>query len=392
MRSWLRRHVRAVAAGLVLLFLILSGAAIASWHFSSVAIEPDHSDWPQDVRVESLPPGRIVLSREDRSEQPGVYGLDWQGGHAIVGAIVSKAEDTVTRRLLDSRGYLVPGIDVGFDSHVYEGDPDEALGLPFKSVGVPDELGPMPAWLIPAPRSLREARGTWAIVVHGHNDNRQNDLRIAPALRRAGFTSLLISYRNDLGAPQSPDGLYHLGETEWKDLAAGARYALTHGARRLVLVGYSMGGVIVTQFMQHSSLAAHVGGLVLDAPVLDWRSVLEYNAEQMGLPGFLADPVEWAIDVRTDPNWDDLDALRHTADLHLPILLFHSTEDELVPIKTSDELAEELPRWVTYYRVPLVGHTESWNLDPSLYDRRLNRFLLQIQANPAEQESGPETK
>lgn len=379
MRPWLRRHVRVVAAGLVLLLLILAAAALATWHFSSVVIEPDHSDWPQETRVEGVRPRHIVVSRDKRSEQPGVYGLDWQSGHAIVGSVLTKADDTVTRRLLNSRGYLVPGIRVGFDSHVYQGDPREALGLPFKSVGVPDELGPMPAWLIPArSRAPKASRETWAIVVHGHNDNRMNDLRIAPTLRRDGLTSLLISYRNDLGAPESPDGLYHLGETEWKDLAAAVRYALAHGARRLVLIGYSMGGVIITQFMQRSRLTARISGLVLDAPVLDWRSVIEYNAEQMSLPGFLGLPVEWTIDARVGPDWDDLDALQHTADLHLPILLFHSTGDELVPISSSEELAEKLPNWVTFYRVPIVGHTESWNLNPALYDRRLSSFLLQI--------------
>jgi pimeloyl-ACP methyl ester carboxylesterase len=236
----------------------------------------------------------------------------------------------------------------------------------------------MPAWLIPAATGSPPATPkTWAIVVHGHNDNRQNDLRIAPTLRRAGLTSLSISYRNDLGAPESPDGLYHLGETEWIDLQAAVRYALVHGAHRVVLVGYSMGGELIAQFMERSRLSGDVSALVLDAPVLDWRSLIEYNAEQIGLPGFLGLPVEWTIDARANPDWDSLDALEHPEDFHLPILLFHSTEDELVPISTSDEFAAELPRWVTYYRVPVVGHTESWNLDPRLYERRLQGFLTQ---------------
>jgi acetyl esterase/lipase len=289
----------------------------------------------------------------------------------------------VTRRLSDVRGYLVPGVHVGLDSHVYSGDPGQALGLPFRTIGVSDPLGSMPAWLIPvAPSTPPAARRTWAIVVHGHNDNRQNDLRITPALRRSGLTSLLISYRNDLGAPESPDGLYHLGESEWIDVQAAVRYALTHGAHRVVLVGYSMGGALITQFMQRSRLSRDVSALVLDAPVLDWRSLIEYNAEQIGLPGFLGLPVEWLIDARANPDWDSLNALEHPEDFHLPILLFHSTEDELAPIASSDEFAAELPRWVTYYRVPRVGHTESWNLNPRLYDRRLKRFLINNLRSP----------
>jgi alpha-beta hydrolase superfamily lysophospholipase len=374
-----RRQRRWWIAGGVLALLIALAVAVAfTWHFSSAVLVPDHHDWPLEVRVEGVKPGRVVLSSGHNSEQPGVYGLDWQTGHAIAGPVLSEGDDTVTRRLSDVRGYLVPGIHVGLDSHVYSGNPEQSLGLPFRSVGVPDPLGPMPAWLVPAaPKSPSAERRTWAIVVHGHNDNRQNDLRIAPTLRQAGLTSLLISYRNDLGAPESPDGLYHLGETEWIDLQAAVRYALAHGAQRVVLVGYSMGGELITQFMQRSHLWRDVAALVLDAPVLDWRSVIEYNAEQIGLPGFLGMPVEWMIDARANPDWDNLDALEHPQDFHLPILLFHSTEDELVPISTSDEFATELPHWVTYYRIPIVGHTESWNLNPRPYDRRLQVFLAQ---------------
>ena len=132
--------------------------------------------------------------------------------------------------------------------------------------------------------------------------------------------------------------------------------------------------------MERSPLAHRVAGLVLDAPALDWKSILEFNAEQMGLPGFLATPVEWAIDARIDPDWGSLDALDHPEDFHLPILLFHGTEDKLVPISSSDAFAAELPHWVTYYRVAKAGHTESWNVDPSLYERRLTAFLHRIGA------------
>jgi uncharacterized protein len=374
--SWLRRHRRgATLTALVLVIVLIAAGAAASWHFSSAVLVPDRSGWPPDATVEALSPGRVVLSRSDATLRPGVYGLLWQGGHAIVGEVVKSEADSVTRRLRAVQGYyLRPGMKVALDSDVYAGNPRQTLGLPFKDVGIPDELGPMPAWLIPA-RSR-----TWAIVVHGINGDQQAGLRIAPTLHRAGLPSLLISYREDPGAPASPDGFHHMGLTEWRDLQAAARYALSHGARRLVLIGYSMGGAIVAQFMERSSLAPRVAGLVLDAPALDWKAILEFNAEEMGLPGFLATPVEWAIGARIDADWSSLDALRHPEDFHLPILLFHGTEDSIVPIASSDEFAAELPHWVTYYRVPRAEHTESWNVDPRLYERRLRAFLARIDA------------
>jgi len=166
-----------------------------------------------------------------------------------------------------------------------------------------------------------------------------------------------------------------MGETEWRDLAAATRYALGHGARRVVLVGYSMGGALVAQLMERSPLARRVAALVLDAPALDWRAILEFNAERMGLPGFLALPVEWAIDTRIDPDWNSLDAVSHPEAFHLPILLFHGTEDKVVPLATSEAFAAEFPRWVTFYPVPKAGHVQSWNVNPRLYKKRLIGFL-----------------
>lgn len=371
--AWLRRRWRwLVAPALVLVALACLGAAV-SWHFSSAVLVPDHSDWPEDVSVEELAGDRIVLSRSEDTERPGVYGISWQGGHAILGAIVAGGDDTVTRRLRATSGYLVPGMNVAIDG-VYAGDPEQALGLPFADVRVPGELGQMPAWLIPG------TGDAWAIVVHGINDDPRAGLRMAPTLHRAGMPTLLIAYREDLGAPASPDGLHHMGATEWRDLQAAVRYAFSHGARRVVLAGYSMGGSIVAQFMQNSELAPRVAGLILDAPALDWRETIKFNATEMGMPAISTLPVEWAIRARIDVDWRQLDAVQHPESFQLPILLFHGTEDDVVPISISDEFAEELPRHVTYYRAPHAGHTEAWNVDPRLYEQRLAEFLSELTA------------
>lgn len=365
--------------------LILAIAVALSWHFSDRVLVPDHSNWSPQVEVEGLSPGQIVLERSEDTERPGVYALEWTGGRAIVGEVVASDEEIVTRRLRARTGYLAPEMDVGVEPNVFGGDPNQAFGLPFGDVGVPDELGPMPAWFVPArPRGDRAGssrdRETWAIVVHGINGTLQNGLRMVPTLHRAGLPTLLISYREDLGAPESPDGLHHMGLTEWHDLEAAARYALGHGARRLVLAGYSMGGAIVAQFMERSPLASRVDGLVLDAPVLDWKKTLELNATREGWPSIAALPLEWAIGARIDADWDSLDAHRHLEDFQLPILLFHGGDDEVVPISGSEDFAAELPHRVTFYTAPKAGHCESWNVDPKLYERRLSAFLESLTA------------
>lgn len=370
--AWPRRHWRLLAAAGAGMVVLVAVVAVVCWHFSSEVLVPDHAPWPEDIGVEGLTPNRVVLARNDETERPGVYGLDWQGGHALVGGIIASDADTVTRRLRAVRGYLAPGMKVSIEANVYGGDPRQAFGLPFSEVRIPGELGPMPAWSVPG------RADTWAIVVHGINGTPQVGLRVVPTLRRAGLPTLLITYREDLGAPPSPDGYHHMGLTEWRDLAAAARYAFAHGAQRLILIGYSMGGALVAQLMQHSPLAARVVGLVLDAPALNWKRILEFNATEMGMPAFSVLPVEWAIGARIDADWDSLDALQHTGDFQLPILLFHGTEDDIVPISLSDDFAAALPRWVTYFRAPRAGHVEAWNVDPPLYKRRLAAFLARL--------------
>jgi pimeloyl-ACP methyl ester carboxylesterase len=370
---------------IVPLALVLAIGAAISWHFSSEVLVPDHSGRPADVTVEEVGARTVVLSRDEDTERPGVYGIEWRAGHARIGPVARLGAETVTRRLSALSGYLAAGQDVAI-ANVHAGDPKRALGVPFRNVEVPGELGPMPAWLVPPvrdpPRPGRSIGATdevvpdtWAISVHGINGDPQIGLTIVPALRRAGLSTLLVTYRNDLGAPESPDGLHHLGLTEWRDVEAAARYAIRHGARRLVLIGYSMGGSLVAQFMERSHLAGRVAALVLDAPALDWEEVLSFHAEEMGLPGFASIPLRWAIGRRIDVDWDSLDALDDPAPLRVPTLLFHGTEDDIVPISISEELAAELPGLVTYHRVDRAGHCEAWNVGPALYERRLRGFL-----------------
>jgi hypothetical protein len=372
-KSWPRRHRRGLLVGAVLIVAIaLAVGAALSWHFSSAVVVPDRSSQAPEATVQALSAAQIVLSRSDDTLRPGVYGLEWHGGHAIVEGVIASTAHSVTRRLIAASSRPPVGAKVSVDNSVYVGTPRQALGLPFTAVRVPDELGPMPAWLIPG------RTHTWTIVVHGVNSDRDDVMRIAPAVHAAGASTLLITYREDAGAPPSPDGLHHMGLTEWRDLQAAVSYALAHGAQRIVLAGYSMGGAIVSQFMERSPLAHSIAGLILDAPALDWKSILAFNAKEMGLPSFAALPVEWMVGARIDADWNSLDALRHTADFHLPILLFHGTEDKLVPISISNAFAGALPGWVTYYRVPHAAHVESWNVDPSSYDQHVRTFLNRL--------------
>lgn len=96
------------------------------------------------------------------------------------------------------------------------------------------------------------------------------------------------------------------------------RYALDHGAKRVILVGIRLGGAISASFLQHSPLAAKVTKLVPDAPILDLSTVVEYGASQRNLPvlGSLPGSLTWTGEkltaLRTDVDWDKVNHLKNT--------------------------------------------------------------------------------
>ena len=228
----------------------------------------------------------------------------------------------------------------------------------------------MPAWYVAGSSRV------WVIIVHGYGTTREEGIRPMPVLRRLGFPILDISYRNDSGSPLSPDHLYHLGATEWKDLQAAVRYALSRGAKGVILYGYSMGGGIVEDFMHHSSNSIKVRAVVLDSPALDWYSILDLAAEQRDLPLPFASLVEKVVAWRLGmSSLDAVDQSKQTSGPTPPVLVFHGLDDTTVPITSSDTWVHHYPGTAVYYRVPRADHTQSWNVNPSSYDAKLEAFL-----------------
>ncbi|HLF77812.1 MAG TPA: alpha/beta hydrolase [Dehalococcoidia bacterium] len=301
----------------------------------------------------------------------GTFGLEWDGGYGQVGKILDQHTDSVVRQFKPLFGTPARGTPARLDSFAFPNDPS-SLGLAFSEVVIATPLGPAPAWRVPA------AGETWAILVHGKASSRKEALRLLPTIRDAGLTSLTITYRNDESAPSSPDGRYGYGYNEWEDIAAAMDYAQTQGARRFVLVGYSMGGSIIMALLEQPKYAGLVSGLVLDAPALDLKATVDMRGDQRGLPRPVTVLSEMIAARRYGIDWGRLDYMDGVSELKAPVLLFHSDADRVVPIKTSDDLAQKRPDLVTYARVPDVAHVRIWNADPAAYENAVRQFLRRV--------------
>ena len=327
-----------------------------------------------DVPVLAVDDSTITFAPHPDAFQEGVYGIIVREGFGQTSRVLRSSPEGVVRDLVRRQGRLVAGEGVTVTVYAFVRDSLHAHGLPFENVDVDGPLGSMPAWLLPG-------GSTWAVVVHGRGSSRQESLRILPALQAAGLTVLVSTYRNDEEAPPSPDGRYHLGATEWMDVAAAARFALASGAKQLVLVGISMGGLLALRFARLAPEGEAVVGAVLDAPLLDWRATLAAAARRRRIPAPLARLVRRQLEREIDVSLADLDETSHARALRMPALVFHGSADPTVPVETSRRLRAARPDLVSLVELPGVGHVRAWNHDPIAYAGEVTRFLAAL-GNP----------
>lgn len=323
----------------------------------------------------------ITLARTPDTALPGRYGLFTVGSvkYLRLGSIVSDDETTVTRKLLThvaADGDLAP--EAAFSGWYF--DQPGQLHLPVRDVDVETGVGACPAWEFPA----AEPTDVWVIQVHGRGTTRAETLRAVPVFHALGITSLVVSYRNDGDAPASPSGTYALGATEWRDLDAAIGYARRQGARRVIVMGWSMGGALALQAALESPHGDVIAGLVLDSPVVDWRTVLSFQGRAMRLPA----PVIALAQRTIRSGWgaamlrtgepiplDRLDVVSRARSLRHPVLILHSDDDGFVPSDASHALAAARPDLVTMETFTTARHTKLWNYDETRWSEAIARWV-----------------
>lgn len=363
------------APGLVLVagWTVYTASRIRRGAFEPTQTVPSFDLEVSEVREDQITLRPLAGQIPRRWRQSGLWGLGWSGGRGQVGEILEASDTQVTRRWRRWHGELGAGQPVRLDSAALPPDPRVGLGLDFREATWVSPVGPLRGAVATGDGSA------WAVFIHGKRPARPAPLPhaypILSVVREFGLPCLDVPYRNDPGAPPTEDGLHWYGLKEWEDLDAAVRWALGQGAERLLLVGYSMGGAIALSFLDRSPLAGRVAGVILDAPVLDLRRVIEFGIRQRGIPPALIRPGLWLLGRQLGAEWSEFDHLRNAGELRCPILLFHGEDDPTVPIDASDDLARLRPDLVTYVRTPDAAHAQAWNVDPVGYEAAVRAFI-----------------
>ncbi len=365
-----RPIARRVAAGAGIALVVAIAVLLAiGWHYATLMLGPDAGATYDEQIARAVTDSTVTLSGDVDARTPGVWAIEWRGGYGDLGPIVRADTAGIVRRWRPVRGRLRPGTPVDVGPYPTAADPAALDALAFTNVTFPAPTGAGRAWLVPG-----GAGADWMIFVHGRGAERAQSVRLLPLFHRLGWTSLVIAYRNHDQLPLEGDGRYRLGGEEWRTVASAVRWARARGARRIVLVGYSMGGGIALEFLRHAPEAAHVAGAVLDSPVLDWRAVFDVAARERHVPPPITALGMWVTERRTGLSFADLDQVAHARELRVPVLVLHGREDPTVPFAASAALAKLRPDRVTLVAFH-ARHVRGWNVDPPRYEAAIADWL-----------------
>ncbi|GAA3021546.1 alpha/beta hydrolase family protein [Microbacterium dextranolyticum] len=386
--SVLRTLILALASAL---FVVTSALVVVTVRVARRVVMPAARAVDTRILGVDVPAQTITLARTPDTELPGRYGLFTTGAtdYLKIGSVLSSDERSVTRKLLtEVEGDMHLAAEAAFSGWYFQ-KPEE-LHLPFTQEFIHTALGGCPAWLFPA----GGGSDTWVIQIHGRGTTRSECLRAVPVFESVGITTLVVSYRNDGDAPRTRSGSYALGATEWRDVDAAIGWARRRGAERIVLMGWSMGGAIALQVALGSAHREHIAGLVLESPVVDWRTVLAYQGRALGLPApvtglaietLRADWTTPATHADGGIPFDRLDIVARATELRHPVLILHSDDDGFVPSTASHRLAEARPDLVELQSFTTARHTKLWNYDQERWTDAIRDWLRRQDLAPAEE-------
>ena len=230
-----------------------------------------------------------------------------------------------------------------------------AADIPFDRVTFPAEDGTLlSGWWMPAPEGAL-ARGT-ILFFHGNAGNISHRLDHAVLIHRLGFHQLLFDYRGygeSAGSP-SEKGLY-------RDALGAVRYLEKRkevDLERLVYYGESLGAAVAVDLAARRLPAV----LVLEAP---FSSVPEMAKRYY----------PWL------PVWllrSHYDNLSKIGKITCPTLIFHSRDDEIVPLEHSSRLIGTSGASISRREVLRGGHNEAFLLEVRRISEELDRFFRDV--------------
>ncbi|MCF7917705.1 lysophospholipase [Candidatus Gracilibacteria bacterium] len=158
-------------------------------------------------------------------------------------------------------------------------------------------------------------------------------------------------YGKSTGEIDSEEDLYRDGSASLKFLIEEKKVPL----QNIIFWGESLGTSVATFLAQEVDTKA----LILEAPFASFTDVVRYHYP------FL--PVNWMLKYA-------LDNKKRMDDIHIPVLILHSTEDDIIPFSQGQELFEAASEPKTLVELS-GGHNDALSHSTEKYFKAVQEFL-----------------
>jgi uncharacterized protein len=206
-------------------------------------------------------------------------------------------------------------------------------------------------WFIPGPIKGKPAK-TIALF-HGNAGNISHRLDKLLELRKLGVNVLLLDYRGygKSGGSPSEQGTYRDGEAAYTYLTEKRKIPPAD----LIFYGESLGCAVAIEMARRHP----AGGLILESPFT--------STIAMGKLVFPWLPVRWMVRYRYDN-------LTKISELHLPILIMHSPQDDVVPFAMGQQLYAAAPQPKTFFELS-GDHNAGYEITGRRYVDAIRSFM-----------------
>jgi uncharacterized protein len=222
------------------------------------------------------------------------------------------------------------------------------------------------AWWLPAKAGV-EVRGT-VLHLHGNGGNLSSHLGGTWWLPEQGYQVLMLDYRGyglSQGSPSLP-AVYQDIEAAFAWLEQAPQ---VQGAPLFVL-GQSLGGALAIRFLvEQPHRRERLSALILDGVPASYREVARHALGANWLTRPLRVPLSWLV-----PDDDSaIHAMERLEDL--PLLIYHSVDDALVPLSNGERLYQAAPP-PRVFQPTRGGHVQTFE-DPDW-----RQVMLQFMRDP----------
>jgi len=218
--------------------------------------------------------------------------------------------------------------------------------------------------------------GHGIVVCHGLAHSKNSGVRFVQYLLGAGYTLLLIDFRNH---GDSEGNYTTYGYLEKQDLLAAIRYLRdsVRIAGRIGIIGASMGASIA---ILAAAECPDVSALVLDSPFSSLRKITkEAICKMTGLPLFLLSlPIHLAfVTMRLFGRLDvpSVEPAAKIGKVSCPVFLIHGSKDKKIAVHHSREIFENANAPRELWIAQDADHLETYLQNPKSYQQRVLAFF-----------------